>query len=202
MHVNILEYHINEVVWRASWYKLKWATPWWSHVAGADPGIFLGGGALISCSTSTPINHVVFFLENTSCIRKPQVISRGGGGTPCTLSLDPPLCSTAHQLYLHVCFKDLKTAIFFLTCGQPSKIWNINRSTATNRWVRWCRISQSRKFINLNKFAQYFSLKYKTSSEAKRKMKRGGVGGSYRCPNGDHDQFSPNNIHTLSRDKR
>ena len=34
----------------------------------------LGGGELVSCSTSTPINHIVFFLQNTSCIRKPQVI--------------------------------------------------------------------------------------------------------------------------------
>ena len=29
--------------------------------SGADPGFFLGGGALVSCSTSTPINHIVFF---------------------------------------------------------------------------------------------------------------------------------------------
>ena len=28
---------------------------------GADAGFFLGGGALVSCSTSTPINHIVFF---------------------------------------------------------------------------------------------------------------------------------------------
>ena len=28
--------------------------------SGADPGLFLGGGALVSCSTSTPINHIVF----------------------------------------------------------------------------------------------------------------------------------------------
>ena len=47
---------------------------------GADPGFFLGGGALVSCSTSTPINHIVFFWQNTSCIRKPQVISGWGGG--------------------------------------------------------------------------------------------------------------------------
>ena len=46
----------------------------------ADPGFFLGGGALVSFSTSTPINYIVFFLQNTSCIRKPQVIS--GGGAP------------------------------------------------------------------------------------------------------------------------
>ena len=32
-----------------------------------------------------------FFLQNTSCIRKPQVISGGGVRTPCTLSLDPLL---------------------------------------------------------------------------------------------------------------
>ena len=50
--------------------------------AGADPGFFLGGGALVSCSTTTPINHIVFlfFLQNTSCIRKPQIVSVGGGG--------------------------------------------------------------------------------------------------------------------------
>ena len=49
-------------------------------LTGADPGFFLGGGALVSCSTSTPINHIVFSLQNTSCIRKPQVISGGRGG--------------------------------------------------------------------------------------------------------------------------
>ena len=34
-----------------------------------------------------------FFLQKTSCIRKPQVISDGGWGlrTPCILPLDPPL---------------------------------------------------------------------------------------------------------------
>ena len=65
---------------------------------GADPGSFLGGGALVSCSASTPIIHIVFFLQNTSCIRKPQVISgRGGVHTPCTLPLDPPLISVPFQ---------------------------------------------------------------------------------------------------------
>ena len=49
---------------------------------GADPGSFLGGGALVSCSASTPIIHIVFFLQNTSCIRKPQVMSGSGGCTP------------------------------------------------------------------------------------------------------------------------
>ena len=31
------------------------------RTSGADPGFFLGVGALVSCSTSTPMNHIVFF---------------------------------------------------------------------------------------------------------------------------------------------
>ena len=33
-----------------------------SILSRADPGFFLGGGAPVSCSTSTPINHIVFFF--------------------------------------------------------------------------------------------------------------------------------------------
>ena len=50
------------------------------------PGFFLGGGALLSCSTSTPINHIGFFLQNTSCIRKLRSFQGGGGAYP----LHPP----------------------------------------------------------------------------------------------------------------
>ena len=51
------------------------------------------GGALVSCSTSTPINHIVFFLQNTSCIRNCRSSQGWGVGvrTSCTLPLDPPL---------------------------------------------------------------------------------------------------------------
>ena len=78
------------MVWPASFDTWKAPYVFKTHT-GADPGFFLGGGALVSCSISTPINHIVFFFsQNTSCIRKPQVIS-GGGRTPCTLPLDPPL---------------------------------------------------------------------------------------------------------------
>ena len=63
--------------------------------SGADPGFFLGGGALVSRSSSTPINHIVFFfLQNTSCIRKPQVIS-GEGAHP----LHPPPRSAPGKIY-------------------------------------------------------------------------------------------------------
>ena len=44
---------------------------------------------LVSCFTSTPINHKEIFLQNTSCIRKPRVISGMGAPTPCTLPVGP-----------------------------------------------------------------------------------------------------------------
>ena len=62
---------------------------------------FSGGGSrilfrrgctrlLLYFNTNRP--HSFFFLQNTSCIRKPQVISGGRGvRTLCTLPLDPPL---------------------------------------------------------------------------------------------------------------
>ena len=59
---------------------------------GADPGFFLGGGALVSCSTSTPINHLVlFFFCRILVVLENRRSSQGGVRTPCTLPLDPPL---------------------------------------------------------------------------------------------------------------
>ena len=59
-----------------------------SGVAGADPGFFLGGGALVSCSTSTPINHIVFFYRIPVVLEKRR--SSQGGAHP----LHPPPRST------------------------------------------------------------------------------------------------------------
>ena len=63
------------------------------HTSGADPGFFLGGGALVSCSTSTPINHIVFFFSRIPVVLENRRSSQGGRGvrTPCTRPLDPPL---------------------------------------------------------------------------------------------------------------
>ena len=92
---------------------------------------FLGADALVSCSTSTPINHIVFFLQNTSCIRKPQVISGVGGGvrTPCTLPLDPPL-----HVHGKKCLRDimvLKVERFRLTV-------KVNLYHLTKPSLNWC----------------------------------------------------------------
>ena len=60
---------------------------------GADPGLFLGGGALVSCSTAILMNHIYFFFCRIPVILENRRSSQGGGGvrTPCTLPLDPPL---------------------------------------------------------------------------------------------------------------
>ena len=58
--------------------------------SGADPGFLLGGGALVCCSTSTPINHIVFFGKIPAVLENRRS-SQGGLRTPCTLPLDPPL---------------------------------------------------------------------------------------------------------------
>ena len=49
-------------------------------VTGADPGFFLGGGALVSCSTSTPINHSFFFAEYQLYQKTAGHLGGGGGG--------------------------------------------------------------------------------------------------------------------------
>ena len=66
---------------------------------GADPGFFLSRGCtrlLLYFNTNKPQSFFIF-LQNTSCIRKPQVISGEGWGvrTHCILPLDPPLQKAA-----------------------------------------------------------------------------------------------------------
>ena len=69
---------------------------WLSNTRGGSR-IFLGGGALVSCSTSIPINHIVFFfLQNTSC-------SGGEVRTPCTLPLDAPLSTVVLHFEIRPC---------------------------------------------------------------------------------------------------
>ena len=53
--------------------------------------IFLRGGALVSCSASTPINHIFFFCRIPVVLENRRSSQGGGMRTPCTLPLDPPL---------------------------------------------------------------------------------------------------------------
>ena len=92
------------------------------HRPGADPGFFLGGGALVPCSTSTPINHSFFcripvVLENR---RSSQGV--GGGHTPCTLPLDPPLQTERLRLQ-----KRLKRLKVFKKDSDVNESWREKR---------------------------------------------------------------------------
>ena len=68
-------------------------------VTGADPGFFRRGCTRLLLYFNTNKPHSFLGGQNTSCIRKLQVIS-GGLCTPCTLPLDPPLCKLC---FLAVC---------------------------------------------------------------------------------------------------
>ena len=58
--------------------------------AGADPGFFLGRGALVSFSTSTLINHIAFFCRIPVVLENRRSSQGGRGVHP----LHPPPRST------------------------------------------------------------------------------------------------------------
>ena len=67
--------------------------------SGADPGFFFRRGCtrvMLYFNTNRP--HSFLFLQNTSCIRKPQIISGGGGCAP----LHPPPTSAPAALKLEM----------------------------------------------------------------------------------------------------
>ena len=116
--------------------------------SGADPGFFLGGGALVSCSTSTPVNYIVFFfLQNTSCIRKPQVIS-GGGGDAHSLHPPPRSAPVVQQLDHGI---PVKSALFKLRSTNGSEEFSEFPRMAVNQTinVKSCQSVQEVRPSNL-----------------------------------------------------
>ena len=76
-------------------------------MSGADPGFFLGGGALVSCSTSTPINHIVFFRRIPVVLENRRSSQGGRGAHPpprsapvCTLHFHPVCPKAAVSFFL------------------------------------------------------------------------------------------------------
>ena len=63
------------------------------YITRADPSFFVGGGALVSCSTFNTNKPKSFFFAEYQLYQKTADHLRRGGGvrTPCTLPLDPPL---------------------------------------------------------------------------------------------------------------
>ena len=60
---NESEQRLRNLEWVKRLSRLEnWLMIMHQEATGADPGFFLGGGAHVSCSTLTPINHIVFFF--------------------------------------------------------------------------------------------------------------------------------------------
>ena len=76
-----------------------------------------------------------FFLQNTSCIRKPQVISGGGVRTPYTLPLDPPL-----RCYIS-CMTHAKILVIlvFQSGRENQRATRAMRAMRRNRVLRNCK---------------------------------------------------------------
>ena len=111
-------------------------------LSGADPGFFLGGGALVSCSTLTSINHIVFWEGRIPVVLENRRSSQGGGGvrTPCTLPLDPPLFlffSTKCKILDVVSFLHCLQIIFSLKSPIPTlyNVKNVIWISTVNRFV-------------------------------------------------------------------
>ena len=76
--------------------------------------------SLIYFNTNKPHSSFFFFLQNTSCIRKPQV--RGGVHTPCALPLDPPWYSTCR---LTCCYSKTQYDVDQPVYGLLLYQWNV-----------------------------------------------------------------------------
>ena len=95
--------------------------------SGADPGFFSGGGALVSCSTSTPINHIVFFFCRITAVLENRRSSQVGVRTPCTLPLDPPLPLVEVPLYyMYQQFQHIKYYFIGFIPSAPFKFMKIS----------------------------------------------------------------------------
>ena len=74
-------------------------------MSGADPEFFLaGGGALVSCSTSTPINHIVFFCRIPVVLENRRSSQGGGEGGAQPLHPLPRSAPVCHWQYLSTVF--------------------------------------------------------------------------------------------------
>ena len=105
---------ISEDLMLSSRLKLNKATGLYKNSAHpeADPGFFIGGGALVSCSTATPINHIVFFCRRTPCtLPLDPLLTPAQGLCPGTPSLPPiyrhnrdffPLLRKIRELYPYI----------------------------------------------------------------------------------------------------
>ena len=78
------------------------------------------------CSTSTPMNHIVFFLQNTSCIKKPQAISGGGGGGGGGGAAPPPPPPPSPPPVLDAPKLASVTFMRWVDCSKGQGVWHLS----------------------------------------------------------------------------
>ena len=111
--------------------------------AGVDPGFFFRRGCtrlLLYFNTNKP-HSFFFFLQNTSCIRKPQVISEGGGGVhplhpPPRYAPDKGFCIISPNLKF---FEIKNFSYFFLhRIFETENFWSLLSTKNSLTWeVKW-----------------------------------------------------------------
>ena len=99
--------------------------------SGADPGFFLGGGALVSCSTSTPVNHIVFFCR-IPVVLKNRRSSRGWGWGAHPLHPPPRSAPVVQQLDHGI---PVKSALFRLCFTNGSEEFSEFPRIAANQTI-------------------------------------------------------------------
>ena len=125
--------------------------------AGADPGFFLGGGALVSCSTSTPINHMVFFYR-IPVVLENRRSSRGGEGGGCAPPHPPPRSAPV----LHACCTNLSLNLSFL--GWEGGKWDWGGGAVVVAWHKAELINFSNQFDFLTSFTNLLHLSLNISN--------------------------------------
>ena len=105
-----------------------------------------------------------FFWQNTSCIRKPQVISGGGGCTPRTLLLDPPLYLVILFYWFKLTwlyFQTVHQLLFFLCCCLDSVAW-LNQTEPSSPYRLFLGVCHQFELEHFGKKCQNLCRKLKT----------------------------------------
>ena len=92
----------------------------------ADPGFFLGGGVLVSCSTSTPYKPHSFFLAEYQLYQKTASHLRGGGRSAHPLHPPPRSAPVGYPYFLPYQFCDVLVWSFAKLYETLSRVFHLN----------------------------------------------------------------------------
>ena len=110
-----------------------WAMEMWCKGRGGSRIFFLGGGALVSCSTSTPISHIVFFFFcRIPVVFENRRSSQQRGGGDAHPMPPPPRSAPEGPFIYHLKRKRNIFGIFLKTTGSPSSKYEHRRTSPFN----------------------------------------------------------------------